>query len=198
MEIQELKTLMEQSERRLAPLQRLKRGIVAELALNLVGLILIGSFAADHAREPRFLIPAVALGAYAVGLLIAGVRQIVAVAGVDYDEPVVTIQKRLEALRLLRVRTTLAVLLFAPLMWVPLLIVALRGFFGVDAYAINPAWLGANVLFGLAVIPAAVFLARRYGERLGWMRGLTDAVAGRSLAGALDSLDSVRRFERDD
>jgi hypothetical protein len=221
MEIHELKNLWEQSERRLAAslrlntlllqqanlrkaegsLQRLKRGVVAEFVLNLVGLVLIGSFAADHVREPRFLIPAAALGAYAVGLLIAGVRQIVAIAGVDYDEPVVAIQTRLETLRLLRVRMTLAVLLFAPLMWVPLLIVALRGLFGVDAYAINAAWLAANVLFGLAVIPVAIFLARRFGDRLertGFMRGLADAIAGRSLAAALDSLDSIRRFERDD
>jgi hypothetical protein len=221
MEIHELKNLWEQSERRLAAslrlntlllqqanarksegsLQRLSRGILAELTVNLVGLVLIGSFAADHVREPRFFIPALTLGAYAIGLLIAAVRQMVMIAGVDYDEPVVAIQKRLEALRLLRARTTLAVLLFAPLMWVPLLIVALRGFFGVDAYALNAAWLAANVLFGLAVIPVAVFLARRFGDRLkrmGFMRGLADAIAGRSLAAALDSLDAVRRFERDD
>ncbi len=221
MEIQELKNLWEQSERRFAAslrlntlllqqanlrksegsLQRLSRGVAAELAVNLVGLILIGSFAANHVREPRFLIPAVALGAYAVAVLIAGVRQLVAIAGVDYDEPVVAIQKRLESLRLLRVRTTLAVLLFAPLMWLPLLIVALRGLFGVDAYTLDVTWLAANVLFGFAVIPAAIFVARRYADRLGrtgLMRGLADAVAGRSLAAALDSLDSVRRFERDD
>ncbi len=221
MEIQELKTLWEQSESRLAAslrlntlllqqanlrkaegsLQRLKRGVVAELVLNLVGLVLIGSFAADHVREPRFLVPAAALGAYAVGLLIAGVRQIVAIAGLDYDEPVVAIQTRLETVRLMRVRSTLALLLFAPLMWVPLLIVVLRGLFGVDTYTVSAEWLAANALFGLAVIPAAIFLARRFGERLGrmsFMRGLADAIAGRSLAAALDSLDAVRRFERDD
>ncbi|MBV8345618.1 MAG: hypothetical protein JO190_11615 [Candidatus Eremiobacteraeota bacterium] len=221
MEIQELKDLWARSERRLTAsmrlnvllleqanlrktdgsLQRLSRGIVAELILNFLGLVLIGSFAADNVREPRFLVPAVLLGAYAVGLLIAGVCQIVAIAGVDFDEPVVAIQKRLEALRLLRVRTTLGVLLFAPLMWVPLLIVALRGLFGVDAYAAGVAWLAANVAFGLAIIPVAIFIARRYGDRLrrtGLMRGLTDAIAGRSLAAALESLDAIQRFERDD
>jgi len=220
-EIQELKDLWARSERRLTAsmrlnvllleqanlrktdgsLQRLSRGIVAELILNFLGLVLIGSFAADNVREPRFLVPAVLLGAYAVGLLIAGVCQIVAIAGVDFDEPVVAIQKRLEALRLLRVRTTLGVLLFAPLMWVPLLIVALRGLFGVDAYAAGVAWLAANVAFGLAIIPVAIFIARRYGDRLrrtGLMRGLTDAIAGRSLAAALESLDAIQRFERDD
>ena len=69
-------------------------------------------------------------------------------------------------LRLTRIRTTLWTLLFAPLMWVPLLIVALRGLFGVDVYAAGPAWLVANALFGVAVIPLAIFIAKRYGSRL--------------------------------
>ncbi len=221
MEIQEVKDLWERSERRLAAslqlnarllqqanlrttagsLRHLSRGLVAELAINFAALVLVGAFAADHAREPRFLIPAVLIGAYAIALLSAGVRQIVAIAGADYDEPVVAIQRRLETLRLLRVRTTLGVLLFAPLMWVPLLIVALRGFWGADAYAAGSAWLAANVLFGVAVIPIAIFVARRYGHRLApmtTMRRIADAIAGRTLAVALASLDAIQRFERDD
>jgi hypothetical protein len=125
----------------------------------------------------------------------------VEINAVDYDEPVVAIQRKLEQLRLSRIRTTLATLLFAPLMWVPLLIVGLRAF-GVDLLAVTSAsWLAANVLFGFAVIPLAVFVARRYGQRLGQstlMRSLADEVAGRSLIAALNSLDTIRRFEEAD
>jgi hypothetical protein len=219
-EIQELKHLWVENERRLAAsmrlntlllqqsnlertdgaLTRLSRGVGIEIVLDAVGLVLIGSFAAAHVREPRFFLPAVALGIYAIALLIAGARQIAAIAGIDYDEPVVAIQRRIEALRLLRVRTTLGVLLFAPLMWVPLMIVALRGLFGVDAYEAGAAWLAANVLVGFAVIPTAIFFSRRCGACLahtGTMQRIADAIAGRSLAAALDSLDAIRRFERD-
>ena len=80
----------------------------------------------------------------------------------------------------------------------PLLIVATRGFFGVDIYAAaSPAWLAANVLFGLAVIPIAVVIARGFGPRLERatpMRFLADEIAGRSLGAALDDLAAIRRF----
>jgi hypothetical protein len=220
MELEELKELWTQSTRRLEASMRLNtlllqqanlrkasgllgrfsRGLVIELLVNFVGVVLLGSFAADHVREAPFFIPAVALAIYAIGLLIASVRQILEIHAVDYDEPVVAIQRKLEQLRLRRIRTTLATLLFAPLMWVPLLVVVLRAF-GIDVYALTSAtWLAANVAFGFAVIPLAVFVARRYGRQLGQstlMRSLADEIAGVSLVSALNSLDTIRHFEEE-
>lgn len=179
----------------------LSRGIAFELIVNVIGIVLLGAFAADHLREPRFLLAAVALDVYAIALVAAGARQLAAINCVDYNEPVVVIQKKLLDLRLTRIRTTLWTLLFAPLMWVPLLIVALRGLLGVDVYAAGPGWLVANALFGVAVIPLAIFIAKRHGSRLAGftpMRAVADAIAGRSLAAALDQLAALRRFEEDD
>jgi RNA polymerase sigma factor (sigma-70 family) len=128
----------------------------------------------------------------------AAARQLFELRSLDYDEPVVAIQDRLQGLRLARIRATMGTLLFAPLMWVPLLIVATRAFLGIDIYAAaSPAWLTANVLFGLAVIPTAVVIARAFGPRLERstpMRFLADEIAGRSLAAALDDLAAIRRF----
>lgn len=179
----------------------LTRGIAFELIVNVIGIVLLGAFAADHIREPRFLLPAVALDVYAIALVAACARQLAAINALDYDEPVIVIQKKLADLRLARIRTTLWTLLFAPFMWVPLLIVGVRGLFGADVYAAGSAWLVANALFGVAVIPLAVFVAKRYGSRLASltpMRALADAIAGRSLAAALDHLAALRRFEEDD
>jgi hypothetical protein len=70
--------------------------------------------------------------------------------------------------------------------------------FGVDVYQYaGTAWLVGNVVFGLAVIPLAIFLARRYGPRLEGstvMRRLAEAIAGQTLSEARASLDSIRRF----
>ncbi len=179
-------------------LTRLARGIAFELIANVAAIALLGSFMAGVWHEPRFLLPAIALDLYAIALVIAGARQLAALRAVDFDEPVVAVQQRLDRLRLGRVRTTLGTLLFAPLMWVPLMIVAARGFFGVDLYADGGGWLAANALFGLAVIPIAVLAARRYGPRLARstpMRALADAIAGYSLTRALNLLDALRRFE---
>jgi hypothetical protein len=218
MELEELKELWNRSNRKLeassrlntllfaqlnlrkadTSLKRLARGITSELVVNLVGVCLLGWFASDHLREPRFLIPAAMLDVYAIVLAVAGARQLFELRSLDYDEPVVAIQDRLRRLRLARIRATMGTLLFAPLMWVPLLIVATRGFFGIDIYAVaSPAWLAANVLFGLAVIPIAVVIARVFGpglERATPVRFLADQIAGRGLAAALDDLAALRRF----
>jgi hypothetical protein len=195
--------LLQQSNLRKADtlLKQLSRGITFELIVNLIGVAILGGFAAHYVHEPRFLIPAVALDLYAIAIVAAGVRQLAEINTVDYDEPVIAIQRKLAGLRLMRIRTTLWTLLFAPLMWVPLLIVAMRGLFGVDVYAAGSGWLVANALFGLAVIPLAIFMAKRYGARIASstpMRTLADGIAGRSLAAALDYLDAIRRFEEED
>jgi hypothetical protein len=218
MDIDAMKALWQESNRRLeagmrlntllfaqsnlhrvdSSLKEFKRGITLELAINLAGVFALGWFAAHYVREPRFLIPAILLDVYAIALVAAGVRRLVELGKVDYDEPVVATAERLQRLRLSRVRTTMWTLLFGPLMWVPLLVVAARGFFGVDVYATtSPAWLASSVLFGLAVIPAGILGARRFGPRLtrqSVMRSLADEVAGRSLARALDDLAAIRLF----
>ncbi|MGH7727802.1 MAG: hypothetical protein ACREM2_03260 [Vulcanimicrobiaceae bacterium] len=219
MDLDELKALWSEDQRQLAAsmrlntqllqhanldkasssLKQLERGITAEATMNFIALLLLGSFTGDHAGRPQFLIPAIAMEMYVVALLAADVRQIVQIRSIDFDEPVVAISRRLEGLRVLRIRTTLGTLLFAPLMWLPLLIVAARGLLGVDIYsAVSPAWLAANIVFGLALIPIALVAARTRGSRIarfGPLRALADDVAGRSLRAAHDALDSIRRFE---
>jgi hypothetical protein len=182
-------------------LRRLTAGISLEAVFDLVAVLSIGSFAADHVGEPRFFVPAVLLGAYVIAIFAANVRQIVDLRSIDFAEPVVAVARRLEKLHLRRIRTTLATLLVAPLMWAPLAIVAVRWFFGIDLYAVaDPRWLTANGLFGLAVIPAAIFVARRFGPRLresSFGRALADEIAGRSLAAARDDLAAIGRFAED-
>ncbi|HEV2643905.1 MAG TPA: hypothetical protein VGT98_14410, partial [Candidatus Elarobacter sp.] len=121
------------------------RGLVVELIANMIAVLLIGSFAADHAAETRFLIPSVVLGIYAILLVAESIRQMVAIHGIDYDETVVAIAKKLERLRIKRITIVKWTLLTAPLLWVPLLVVGLRGLFGIDAYdALGAGYLTAN------------------------------------------------------
>jgi hypothetical protein len=179
-------------------LGRLKRGLIFELVMSVTVVGALAYFGYQHLRQPQFVIPAALLYLYALIYLIAVARQLTQVAGVDYDEPVVAIQKKLEELRLARIRTTLYALLFAPLMWLSILIVGMLVLFGVDVYEYaSAAWLVGNVLFGLAVIPVAIVFARRYGPRLRRstpMRRLADTIAGQTLCEARASLDSIRRF----
>ena len=178
---------------------RLKRGLILELVISVTAVAALAYFGYQHLREPRFLLPAALLYVYALAHLIAVARQLTQLSAVNYDEPVVSIQKKLEECRLARIRTTLWALLLAPLMWLPILVVGMRAAFGVNIYDYaNTAWLAANVLLGLAVIPPAIFLARRYGPRLEGttvMRRIADAIAGKTLSEASATLASIHRFE---
>ena len=183
-------------------LQGLSRLLWFELAMIVVAVLLTGSFLASHISQPRFLIPGVGLHLSVIALIIAGVRQLVAIRTLDYSAPIVVIQKRLESLRVERIRATKLTLLCSPLIWTALLVVAPKGLFGVDSYAIFGAtYLLANLLLGLFVIVLAVWISRRYAARMELsplaqrlMRNLAD----HSLNSAVGFLDSISRFEEDE
>jgi hypothetical protein len=182
-------------------LKRLSRLLWFELLLNVAGAIAVGSFIGDHLLEPRFLVPALAIQLGFIALIIGAGRQLAAIARVDYAAPIVTIQKRLESLRIERIHTVQWTLILSPLAWMPLFIVAMQGLFGVDVYTAFPsAWLVANVVFGLAVIVIAVWVSRSYGDRLGrWpsIQRLLQYLGGQNLAVARGIVQSLSRYADD-
>jgi len=179
-------------------LSGLSRAIWIELIINLVAMVLLGSFIADHIRETRFLVPAIALDLFALGLMITVAQQLAALGQVDFTAPILESQKRLEALRIQRIRGTKWILLLAPLLWTPLFIVALKGFFGVDAYAVfSSAWLVINLLFGLGLIPLMLWASKKFAGRFEhspFVRRLLDDIAGRNLTAARACLDRLADF----
>jgi hypothetical protein len=181
---------------------RLSRLLLVELLLDLVLVVWLGSFIADHITQPRFLIPALALDLGAIALVRVYVLQWAALRSLDYSAPIVAIQKRLGALQVQRVRAVKWVLLTAPLVWTPMLIVGLKGLLGVDAYAILPhAWLAANLAFGAALIPLAVWIARRSADRMErspLVQRILRDLAGYNLNAAVGFLGSLARFEEEE
>jgi hypothetical protein len=121
---------------------------------------------------------------------------------VDYTGPVAAIQRRLEALRALRIRTTQAIFLLSPLLWTPLLIVGLRALFGVDAYAVlGIPYLLANLTFGVTFALATLWVCRRFADRLDrspFVQRLARDVAGANLTAALQKLEALAAFEREE
>jgi len=83
----------------------------------------------------------------------------------------------------------------APLAWPPLAIVLLR-LVGADVWS-EPAWLAANLAFGLVVLVVAWRLSVRYREsRSPWLARMSDALSGRSLAAASRALADLDELER--
>jgi len=168
--------------------------------IGLIGLVILGQFIYQHWAEPRFVLPAVVLQVWVIASLAASIRQIAMALQIDYDKPIALIQKQLESLRVLRIRITQWALLTGQVVWwIPFLIVALKGFWDVDAYKVfGTGFLLANIAVGLAIIPLAIWVSRKFGARMGrspGMQRLMRELAGYNLNAATGFLATVSEFE---
>ena len=81
------------------------------------------------------------------------------------------------------------------------MIVAFQGFLGVDVYrSFGALWVSANLLFGLAIIPLAIWLSKTFGDRMtkspAIQRFMRD-LAGYNLNAASGLLASLSEFEEE-
>ncbi|HMD08942.1 MAG TPA: hypothetical protein VKH63_15510 [Candidatus Acidoferrum sp.] len=170
-----------------------------EAALWLVVVIALGSFVADHIRVPELALSAAAADFMSIGIFIALVQRIVRTSQVDYTQPISTNQKKVEALRMLRIRTTKWGVLCGALLWIPWLAVVSQVVFGVDIYkSVDTAWLIVNALFGLSLFPLAIWVSKKYGDRAGrspFIQRLMKDLEGNNLAAAQDFLASLGEFD---
>ncbi|KAF0249940.1 MAG: hypothetical protein FD167_650 [bacterium] len=182
-------------------LRRLSLSIYVELILSFLVLMILGNFMWNNLYEIKFLIPAISLDLFVIFLVHSGIQQLIAINSIDFGEPIITNQKKLESLKVRRINETKRVFLFSPLLWVPLLIVIVRGITGLDPYAIfSTSSLVANLLFGLAVIPLVFFVSKRYSHRFQsspLVQVLMNDIAGRSLNEAIGFLDKLSKFEKE-
>ncbi len=164
--------------------------------LTLGVVVWLGGFIAHNWFVPRFVLPGLALDLAAIATLAASIVQISLALTIDYNQPVALIQKRLETLRKIRIRNTQAILLTATLTWVPIFIVVMKGFLGVDVYRVfGTASLLINVAFGLLVLVLGIYLGKKFGPRMS-RRFLRD-LAGYNLNAASGSLGTLAEFEAD-
>ena len=153
----------------------------------LVVIVSLGAFAAKNWSMPKFTIPAILLDVAAIAALAALNAQIGLALKIDYSQPIAAIQKRLETLRKLRIRCIQAILVTAALLWMPLFIVAMKGFFDADVYRLfATAWIVTNVAFGFVVLALGIWLSKKYRPD-----------AGYNLNAASGFLTTLAEFEKD-
>lgn len=220
-DLDELKAKWEEHDRQLAKSLRLNRELLTATKLKpaesvlrrhainsgveaVVWFVIVGAlanFAAGHVRVPGLALSAVAAGVMSIAMLIALVRQMVGGLHIDYSQPVSAIQKRVEALRILRIRTTKWGVLCGALLWLPWSAVVLEAMFAVDIYrSANGAWLLANVLFGVLLLSAAIWASKKYADRIDrspYIQRLMKDLAGHNLTAAQGFLSAVADFERE-
>ncbi|HEY5027605.1 MAG TPA: hypothetical protein VIK39_04290 [Candidatus Angelobacter sp.] len=180
-------------------LQRMAAFLGLEAAIQLAVVVALGSFINEHIALVRFALPAAALDVFAIAILIAMIQQIAGALQIDYDKPIAIIQKQLEDLRMLRIRYVQGIFLTATLAWTPLLIVVLKEFWGLDAYRLfGAAFLVSNLLVGLAIIPLALWLSKKFSDhvcRSLFIRRIMKDLAGHNLNAAAGFLATLSEFE---
>jgi hypothetical protein len=172
------------------------------MAVWIATSVLLGLFLGTHADEPSLFVTALVIEVWVVATGIANLRQKQALRNLDFGLPLLEVQARVESLRIARIRSfNLAFLTGQIVWWIPFVVVV-AGAFGVNLY-LSPqfrsfaAW---NIAFGIAFIPLAMWISRRYGERLSGssiVRHVADSIAGRGIAVAREVLEKLQCFGRD-
>jgi hypothetical protein len=179
-------------------LQRMTTFLSLETLVWFAMVVALGSFIYQHIVTPRLALPGAVVDMFAIGMLAATIRQIVTARQIDYGRPIAAVQKQLETLRVLRIRTTQWGLLAGAVIWAPFAIVVLKVLFGVEAN--SKAWLWANLLFGLSLIPLAIWLSRKFGDRMDrspFVQRLMRDIAGPNLYAARVFITRLSEFENE-
>jgi hypothetical protein len=173
------------------------------MAVWIATMVLLGHFLGTHANQPALFVTALVLDVWVIATGIAEVRQQQALRNLDFGLPLIELQARVEVLRIARIRSFNRAFLTGQIVWwIPFVVVVFAGAFGVNLYS-SPqfrdyaAW---NIAGGIAFVPLAIWLSRRYGERLSRssiLRHIADSIAGRDIAAARENLEKLRRFGSD-
>lgn len=153
-------------------------------------------------RSPRAsrirALAATALAAYAIGMAGALIRQLMMILRVDSSQPVAEIQRRVEQVRVARIRATQWGVLAGLVVWMPALVVVVEAFWGPGFYRLfGMPWAAANLLFGLALVPLALWISKTFAGRVQtspFLQKLMRDLAGRNLTAAAGFRTGHRGF----
>ncbi|MEO8724970.1 MAG: hypothetical protein ABI383_02500 [Acidobacteriaceae bacterium] len=179
-------------------LQRLAVYLGLESVVWMAIIVALGNFIYAHVWTARFAVSAIAAGLYSIVMMVILIREIVAARQIDYERPITIIQKEIEALRVLRIRSIQWGVLAGLVAWVPFTIVIFKAVFGVDIY--EAVWVWSTVGFGLACIPLAIWISKKFEGRMDGsprLRGIMRSLAGYNLSRAAEFLGALSAFEEE-
>lgn len=159
----------------------------AEIAVTAAFQVFLAAFLARHWTQPVLAIAAVALFAAAIPFLALQVRHLVLLSRIEHGAPVIELQKRVEALRIVQSAAGLWALGAGIILWPLAAMVLVEGIWGVDFSGIDIEVAVVNLAFGCV----AAFFVWRFRDR----PALRDELAGRTLASARARLAELARFE---
>lgn len=194
--LQGLKTAQMDNTR--SALGRFKAFRVREMVVGILLLLLLGSYIADRISVPTLAIPAFIVFASVLLPVIANIRQLILLDRISYADPVTTIQRKLEEIKLHYLRSFLLPVLMLPL-YMAYVSVMFNLVFGIDILGYgNPAFLWANLAVSLIFIVPAVWVLRNLSFKNTdnpVIRAFVHGNGGEQMVAALEFLKALQEFE---
>jgi hypothetical protein len=196
--MQGLKTA--QLDRTRTALGRFKTFRVREMVVGIVLLLLLGSYIADRISVPTLAIPAFIVFASVLLPVIANIRQWILLDRISYADPVTTIQRKLEEIKLQYLRSFLLPVLMLPL-YMAYVSVMFNLVFGIDILRYgNPSFLWANLMVSLIFVIPAVWVLRNLSFKNTdnpIIRAFVHGNGGEQMVAALEFLKALQEFENE-
>jgi hypothetical protein len=197
--LQGLKTA--QLDKTRSALGRFKAFRLREMVVGILLLLLLGSYMADRISVPTLAIPAFIVFASVLLPVIANIRQLILLDRISYADPVTTIQRKLEEIKLHYLRSFLLPVLMLPL-YMAYVSVMFNLVFGIDVLAYGKApFLWANLEVSLIfVVPAAWVLRNLSFKNTDnpIIRALVHGNGGQQMVAALEFLKALQEFEEEE
>jgi hypothetical protein len=193
--LQGLKTA--QLDKTRSALGRFKAFRLFEMLVGILILIPLGSYIANRISVPTLAIPAFIVAASILLPVIENIRQLILLGQISYADPVTTIQRKLEEIKLHYLRSFRLPVLMLPLYMA--YVVGLNLFFGVDVLAHPDAsFLWTNLAVSLVFVVPAVWVLRNLSFKNTdnpVIRALVHGNGGKQMVAALEFLKALQEFE---
>jgi hypothetical protein len=185
-------------DKTVSALGRYKAGRVFELVVGAISAGFLGAYVFHRMTVPTLAIPALILDVFAIVGVAGTVRQLILLQRINFADPVATIQRKVEEVKLDMLRPVRLMVLSLPF-YMAYLALGFDLLFGVDILAQGaPALLWANFALGAVFFAPAVWLFRNLSFRNAGhplVRIFIEGAGGKQLVAAIDFLGRVEEFE---
>lgn len=182
-------------------LGRFKAFRLFEMIGGILILIPLGSYIAARISVPTLAIPALIVAASILLPVVENIRQLVLLGQMNYADPVTTIQRKLEEIKLHYLRSFRLPVLMLPL-YMAYVVVGLNLFFGVDVLARPDAsFLWTNLAVSLVFVVPAGWVLRNLSFKNTdnpVIRALVHGNGGKQMVAALEFLKALQEFEEEE
>jgi hypothetical protein len=197
--LQGLKTA--QLDKAKSALGRFKAFRLFEMLVGILILIPLGFYITNRISVLTLAIPALILAASILLPVIENMRQLILLGQVSYADPVTTIQRKLEEIKLHYLRSFRLPVLMLPL-YMAYVVIGFNLLFGVDILAHPDAsFLWTNLAVSLIFIAPAVWILRNLSFKNvdnPVIRALVHGNGGKQMVAALEFLKALREFEEEE